>query len=172
LKQESGLAAADREVDLWASPAASYGLAAGEDLPPAWARAQMNAPDESDAELSAVKYYLLQQWVLGVREKSLYEGGVNDRPLTEVHVTSWVSTLGNETAQRWWMAEHGRALLLTPELRDAVDAKLRDLGPAHRSAHRRLLEQMRSGPLPGEDTPPVTSLESASPSIAATQPAQ
>jgi hypothetical protein len=155
MKQESDLAAAERVSGYFASYAASYGLAAGEDLPAAWARAQMNAQDLSDAGLSTIKYYLLGQSMLRIRGQALHDLELGHDLAADDCVRGWVNTPGNEAAQRWWISDHDRALAFAPVLRDDVDARLRELGPAQRSAHRRLLEQMRAGPLPGEARQPV-----------------
>jgi hypothetical protein len=151
MKQASEIAAAELSSQYFQSYADSYGVASGDDLPAAWARAQMNAPDLTDAELSAVKYFLLRQLLMNMRDAQLNEWGFGGSPSDAVQ--GWVNTLGNETALRWWLAEHDRVLKFVPELRDAVDAGLREAGSAQRDAHRRLLMEMRSGPLPIEVVP-------------------
>jgi len=150
MKQASDIAAAELASERFRNTIDSFGLLAGEDAPAAWARAQMNAPDLTDTELSVVKYYFLLQWSLSARNDIVSDAGFGTSSVVDESVQGWVNTLGNETALRWWSAEHdqGRALSLTPELRDAVDARIREAGPSQREAHRRLLEQMRSGPFP------------------------
>jgi len=148
MKQASDITAAQLSSDYFQNMADGYGIASGDDLPAAWARAQMNAPDLADTELSVVKYFLLRQWLMTMRESAMSDRGFSGSPLEDAFVQGWVNTLGNETALRWWVAEHERALAFVPDVRDAIDARLREVGPAQREAHRRLLEQMRSGPLP------------------------
>jgi hypothetical protein len=148
MKQASDIAAAELQSDYFQQMGDAYGVASGDDLPAAWARAQMNAPDLTDAELSVIKYVRLRQWLMSMRESLMNDRGFSNSPLEPAFVQGWVNTLGNETALRWWAAEHDRALAFEPELREVVDARLREAGPVQREAHRRLLEQMRSGALP------------------------
>ena len=148
MKQASDIAAAQLNSEYFLNTIDSYGLLAGEDVPAAWARAQMNAPDLSDTELSAVKYYLIRQWMLNVRVDATAAVGLGPAADSDGFVQGWINTLGNETALRWWEAEHDRVLEWVPSLRDAVDARLKASPASQRDAHRRLLEQMRSGPLP------------------------
>jgi hypothetical protein len=173
MKQASDIASAQLSSDYFLNVADTYGSAAGDDVPAAWARAQANPPDLTDAEVSAVRYWLTRQWMLSVRLASLEESGFAPPPDSEAFVTGWINLLGNEVSQRWWVAEHDRILLWVPDLRDAVDERLREVGAAQRTVHRRLLEQMRTGPLPGEGSPPASSAGPArDPSVATTRPAQ
>jgi hypothetical protein len=149
MRQASEIASAELSSQYYLQMADAYGVASGDDLPAAWARAQMNAPDLTDAELSAVKYFLLRQWLMSARQARMSEKGFDISVVDPAFVQGWVNTLGNETALRWWNAERDRALAFDPTFRDAVDARLHEVGPALREAHRRLLEEMRSGALPG-----------------------
>jgi hypothetical protein len=85
---------------------------------------------------------------MSIREAQPNERGSGVSPGEEGFAQGWVNTLGNDPVLRWWLAEHDRALEFVPDPRDAVDARLREAGPAQRNAHRRLPEQIRSCPLP------------------------
>jgi len=150
MRQASVIAAAQLNSEYFMNSIESFGSLSGDDAPAAWARAEVNAPDLTDTELSVVRYYLTRQWLLAVRVGALSDSGFSAPADNPGFVEGWVNTLGNETALRWWQVEHDRVLAFVPSLRDAVDARLQEVGPDHAKEHLRILAQMRSGPLPGE----------------------
>lgn len=124
--------------------------ALGDALPDVWARARLNAADLSEVEASLVDTYLQRAVVSQVLERVQALRGIGtSQSDSEADAGIFVSQfLGNETALRWWQVRREQLEPVLPSFVPAVDAALRNLGPAQRTLHERRIREIANGPLP------------------------
>ncbi len=150
LEQASRFADAQQTNTEFAFTLDVYDVALGEAFPDIWARAQNNAEDLTQSEVSLVDTYLQRAIAAQILEHVQSTRGIgSDRHDVQGEAQIFVGRfLGNETALRWWQLRRKQYEPLIPSFVAAVDLIVSERGSQLRSLHLRENRVVSSGPFP------------------------
>ena len=150
LEQASRFADAEQTNTEFAFTFGVYDAALGEALPEIWARAQNNAENLTQSEVSLVDTYLQRAIGAQILERVQSTRGIGtDQQNVQGEAQIFVGRfLGNETALRWWQLRRKQYEPMIPSFVEAVDSIVADRGPELRTLHLRDNRAIAEGPLP------------------------